>query len=235
MTGGMADNARPGLHGSVVDRLGLLVVSGELPRARCCGWRSWSRGSGSPGRWSGRRSASWSRWGWSRAAAGSASRPPGWSLFDPRIIAWRLDGEGRGEQLGSLGELRRAVEPAAAALAAWRATPAQCGVLTGAVMEMAVRGRSGGLESYLIADVLFHRTLLEASGNEMMGALSGAVAAVLAGRTHHRLMPDRPERAAIRWHAEVAQAVQAGDADAAERAMRDIVDEAARAMPGPDG
>jgi DNA-binding FadR family transcriptional regulator len=155
-----------------------------------------------------------------------------WNLFDPQIIGWRLDGPGRDEQLRSLGELRRGLEPVAAALAARRATPAQCGTLTGAVMDMAVHGRSGDLEAYLVADIRFHRTLLEASGNEMMAALSGVVAAVLAGRTHHHLMPAHPEPVAIRWHMEVAQAVQSGDADAAERAMRDIVDEATRAMLG---
>jgi DNA-binding FadR family transcriptional regulator len=90
-------------------------------------------------------------------------------------------------------------------------------------MDMAVHGRSGDLEAYLTADIRFHRTLLEASGNEMLAALSGVVAAVLTGRTHHHLMPARPEPAAIRWHAEVAQAIQAGDAAAAERAMHDIV------------
>ncbi|SFK74887.1 FCD domain-containing protein [Streptosporangium canum] len=104
-------------------------------------------------------------------------------------------------------------------------------------MQMAVHGRSGDLEAYLAADILFHRTLLEASGNEMLGALTGVVAEVLTGRTHHHLMPTRPEPAAIRWHAEVAQAVQSGDAAAAEHAMRNIVDEATRAMLGdvPDG
>ncbi|MEV4186106.1 FCD domain-containing protein, partial [Streptosporangium canum] len=121
--------------------------------------------------------------------------------------------------------------------AARHATPEQCGALTGAVMQMAVHGRSGDLEAYLAADILFHRTLLEASGNEMLSALTGVVAEVLTGRTHHHLMPARPEPAAIRWHAEVAQAVQSGDAAAAERAMRNIVDEATRAMLGdvPDG
>jgi hypothetical protein len=43
-------------------------------------------------------------------------------------------------------------------------------------------------------------------------------------------MPSRPEPTAIRWHAEVAQAVQAGDATAADRAMLDIVDEATQAV-----
>ena len=43
---------------------------------------------------------------------------------------------------------------------------------------MVVHGRSGDLESYLLADKVFHRTLLEASGNEMFRALNGVVAEV---------------------------------------------------------
>ena len=61
-------------------------------------------------------------------------------------------------------------EPVAAALAAERATPAQCGVLAGAVSDMVVHGTSGDLEAYLDPDTVFHRTLLEASGNEMLRA-----------------------------------------------------------------
>src|SRR5689334_19420375 len=40
-----------------------------------------------------------------------------WNVFDPRVIRWRLDGPGRADQLVSLGELRRGVEPVAAELA----------------------------------------------------------------------------------------------------------------------
>ena len=65
---------------------------------------------------------------------------------------------------------------AAARYAATRATPEQCGVLTKAVMDMAVHGRAGDLRPYLEADILFHRTLLEASGNEMLAALADVVA-----------------------------------------------------------
>ncbi|WP_141576837.1 FadR/GntR family transcriptional regulator [Actinomadura sp. WMMA1423] len=229
----MAETPPAGLHGSVLDRLGMLITSGDLPagevlrieqlEARFAVSRSVVREAirvlESMGMVTSRR----------RVGVTVAPRSV-WNVFDPQIIGWRLEGDGREEQLRSLGELRRGLEPVAAALAAGRATPAQCGALTGAVMEMAVHGRSGDLEAYLAADIRFHRTLLEASGNEMMGALSGVVAAVLTGRTHHDLMPAHPEPAAIRWHAEVAQAVQAGDAEAAERAMRDIVEEATRAM-----
>ena len=41
-----------------------------------------------------------------------------WNVFDPRVIRWRLDEGDRTEQLLSLSELRRGIEPVAAALAA---------------------------------------------------------------------------------------------------------------------
>jgi DNA-binding FadR family transcriptional regulator len=232
----MAEHPQTGLHGSVLDRLGMLITSGTLPAGEVLRMEQLEfrfKVSRSVIREAIRVLESMGMVTSRRRVGITVAPRTGWNLFDPQIIGWRLDGEGRDEQLRSLSELRRGLEPVAAALAARRATPAQCGTLTGAVMEMAVHGRSGDLEAYLTADVLFHRTLLEASGNEMMGALSGVVAAVLAGRTHHHLMPAYPEPAAIRWHAEVAQAVQSGDADAAERAMRDIVDEATRAMLDP--
>ena len=169
----------------------------------------------------------------SRRRVGTTVEPrERWNVYDPMVIRWRLAGSGRAEQLRSLSELRAGFEPVAAALAARRATPAHCGALTGAVMEMAVHARSGDFEAYLAADVLFHRTLLQASGNEMFGALDGVVAEVLSGRTHHGLMPATPEPAAVRLHADVAEAVQSGDPAGARRAMQAIIEEAAEAMLG---
>lgn len=167
----------------------------------------------------------------SRRRVGTTVAPiAAWNVFDPMVIRWRLAGPGRAAQLRSLSELRSGFEPMAAALAAQRATGEQCGLLTGAVMDMAVHGRSGDLQAYLTADVVFHRTLLAATGNEMLAALADVVAEVLAGRTHHGLMPVAPEPAAIRLHADVAQAVQSGDAPAARSAMEAIIREAAGAM-----
>jgi DNA-binding FadR family transcriptional regulator len=222
-----------GLHGDVLDGLGTLITSGELPTGAVLRGEQLERRFGvsrsvireairvleSMGLVTSRR----------RVGVTVAGRTA-WNLFDPHVIRWRLDGADRAGLLRSLGDLRRGVEPVAAALAAGNATPAQCGVLTGAVMRMAVHGRAGELGDYLQADILFHRTVLEASGNEMLSALTDVVTEVLRGRTQHGLMPQIPEGAAIRRHADVAEAVQSGDAGAAERAMRDIVDEATTAM-----
>ena len=153
-----------------------------------------------------------------------------WNVFDPRVIRWRLDMGDRTEQLLQLSELRRGIEPVAAALAAERASHHHCRILAAAVSDMVVHGRDGDLDSYLLADTVFHRTLLEASGNEMLRALAGVVEEVLSGRTHHGMMPDRPNPEAIALHDEVARAVRLGDAATAERAMRAIIEEAATAL-----
>ena len=158
-----------------------------------------------------------------------------WNVFDPRLIRWRLAGDDRAAQLQSLSELRRGFEPVAAALAAERATSEHCGILAAAVSDMVVHGHAGDLEAYLVADITFHRTLLEASGNEMYRALGGVVAEVLTGRTHHHLMPARPKPDAIELHEVVARAIRVGDASTAERAMRELIEEAAQAMSRPDG
>ncbi|KQU69541.1 GntR family transcriptional regulator [Phycicoccus sp. Root563] len=153
-----------------------------------------------------------------------------WNVFDPRVIRWRLDGPDREDQLLSLGELRRGFEPVAAELAADRATPEQCGAMVGAVMRMTVHAKSGDLEAYLQADQVFHTTMLEASGNEMLAALSNVVSEVLSGRTHHQLMPARPNPVAIRLHGDVAQAIGSGDGRAAAEAMTAIITEASEAV-----
>ncbi|MDO9381201.1 MAG: FCD domain-containing protein [Nocardioidaceae bacterium] len=153
-----------------------------------------------------------------------------WDPFDPRLIAWRLDSPARGEQLAVLGELRCGIEPLAARLAAARIDAAQSDRLRSAMLTMTSTARAGDLEAFLVADVEFHAVVLEASGNEMLAALSGPVTSVLRGRTRHGLMPPHPEPEAVRLHQEVAQHVISGDADAAEAAMAAIVVEATTAM-----
>ncbi len=163
----------------------------------------------------------------SRRRVGITIQPPEqWNVFDPRVIRWRLESSDRAAQLMSLSELRRGFEPAAAALAAQRADPHQCRIMAAAVSDMVMHGRSGDLDAYLLADKVFHQTMLEASGNEMFRALNGVVAEVLSGRTHHGLMPEKPNPAAIELHDQVARAIRMRDEAAAERAMRAIIDEA---------
>ncbi|MFJ7770303.1 FadR/GntR family transcriptional regulator [Streptomyces sp. NPDC097107] len=145
-----------------------------------------------------------------------------WNVYDPQVIRWRLAGSERPRQLRSLTVLRSAVEPVAAGLAARHATSEQCAELTECALGMVANSRGHKLEAYLFHDVAFHRVILTASGNEMFARLGGVVAEVLAGRTHHDVMFEDPDPAAVTLHVQVAEAVRARDADRAERLTREI-------------
>lgn len=215
------------LHGNLLTALGTAIVSGKYPRGHVLTLEGLSAEYGvsrSVAREAIRVLESMGMVE-SRRRVGITVQPvQRWNVFDPRVIRWRLDSGDRAAQLVSLSELRRGFEPAAAALAARRADPEQCRIMAAAVSDMVMHGRAGDLEAYLEADKLFHRTLLEASGNEMFGALSGVVAEVLAGRPHHGMMPAIANSAAIDLHDEVARAIRMRDEAAAERAMRAIID-----------
>jgi DNA-binding FadR family transcriptional regulator len=221
------------LHGNLLDALGTGIVSGEYSPGQVLTLESVSAQHGvsrSVAREAIRVLESM-RMVASRRRVGITIQPSEkWNVFDPTLIRWRLESGDRAAQLLSLSELRRGFEPEAASLAARRANPHQCRIMAAAVSDMVMHGRSGDLEAYLLADKIFHQTMLEASGNEMFRALNGVVAEVLAGRTHHGMMPATPNPTAIDLHDQVARAIRMRDEAAAERAMRAIIDEAASAV-----
>ncbi|MCQ4212961.1 FadR/GntR family transcriptional regulator [Streptomyces longispororuber] len=159
----------------------------------------------------------------SRRRVGVTVRPAEeWNVYDPRVIRWRLAGADRPRQLRSLTVLRSAVEPVAAGLAARYATAGQCAELTECALGMVATSRGNQLEAYLVHDIEFHRVVLTASGNEMFAHLGDLVAEVLSGRTHHQVMFEDPDPAAVTLHVQVAEAVREGNAERAEALTREI-------------
>ncbi|MBH0117524.1 FadR family transcriptional regulator [Salinibacterium sp. NG253] len=131
-----------------------------------------------------------------------------WSLYDPLVIRWRLEQTENGRQLRSLTELRSAIEPQAAQLAALHASNEAAGELLALAARMRAVGRSGDLELFLELDIRFHSLVLAASGNEMFARLDRVIAEVLTGRTNRGLMPSTPHEEALQLHVDVADAIQ---------------------------
>jgi DNA-binding FadR family transcriptional regulator len=235
--GPVADGLTPavftGLHASVVDQLGLAVGSGEL-------------GSGTVMRIEELEE----RYGVSRSVIREAVRvlasmgmvasrrrvgiqvlpATEWNLYDRQVIRWRLASPGRVAQLRSLTELRTAVEPQAARLAAMRAPLANASELMGLAGKLWAAGRDGDTELFLTLDIQFHKLVLASSGNEMFEKLNSLVAEILTGRTHYGLMPEHPHEEALQMHVDVASAIQRGNPADAHQAMLAIMERATAEM-----
>ncbi|MET8572481.1 FadR/GntR family transcriptional regulator [Streptomyces sp. NPDC004783] len=214
-----------GLHGRVLDTLGPAITAGEYPAGSVLRTDELAQRfevSRSVMREAVRVLESM-RLVESRRRVGVTVQPEcEWNVYDPQVIRWRLAGADRPRQLRSLTVLRSAVEPVAAGLAARNATADQCAELTECALGMVANSRGHRLEQYLFHDVAFHRVILTASGNEMFARLGGVVAEVLAGRTHHAVMFEDPDPAAVTLHVQVAEAVRERDAERAEHLTREI-------------
>lgn len=166
-----------------------------------------------------------------RRKTGATVNPIGrWNMFDPQVVRWRLSGRHRLDALHELSQLRSAIEPLAARLAASHASREQWAALTEAAIGMVSHSDHADETEYLEADSMFHRTLMEACGNLMIANLGDVVVATLEGRTQHELMPKSANQEALDLHSEVAALVRKGDGAGAEAAMRRIVDEADAAV-----
>lgn len=153
-----------------------------------------------------------------------------WNVYDPEVVRWRLETSGRLAQIQSLTELRIAVEPEAAKLAATRAPQEQAAEILALAGDLWVAGNETDSERFLELDIEFHRLILMASGNEMFSALHPLIAEGLTGRTHHGLMPERPHLEALQLHMDVAVAIQRSRSDDAHAAMEAIMDRAIAEM-----
>ncbi|GAA2177051.1 FCD domain-containing protein [Arthrobacter parietis] len=222
-----------GLHASVIDQMGLAIGAGE-----------WQSGSIM------RIEELEERYGVSRSVIREVLRvlasmgmvqsrrrvgvqvlpATEWNLYDPQVIRWRLASPGRVAQLRSLTELRTAVEPQAARLAAMRAPLADASELMGLAGKLWAAGQDGDTELFLKLDIQFHHLVLSSSGNEMFGKLNSLVAEVLTGRTHYGMMPDHPHEEALQMHVDVASAIQRGNAVDAHAAMLAIMERAMTEM-----
>src|SRR5262249_42906514 len=154
-----------------------------------------------------------------------------WSLLDPDVLEWMFESEPDLMLLNSLFELRNIVESAAAGLAAARRTPAQLKTLRSALDEMArhtlatPEGRG--------ADLQFHATLLEATGNPFIISLTSGVSAAISTTTIFKQRKGPLRRDPMPDHLRVFDAIAAKDPAQAQKAMSELINLARADTPSP--
>lgn len=159
----------------------------------------------------------------SRRRVGSEVLPLArWSVFHPKVIGWRIDSGSMRGQLTALTELRLALEPVAAALAAQRRSSTQATKLVGLADDLHDAGVRDDMDRFVTVDVAFHTLILHAADNELFAAHADSVSAALLGRAKHGLLP-HPVVHSFELHQAVADSIMRRDPVCAQSVMREIL------------
>lgn len=148
-----------------------------------------------------------------------------WNLLDPQIIAWRGASQQFVTQMHELLELRLGVEPLAARLAAVRMPEEDRVALRQAALDMESSLETEDAQQFFTADSLFHRLLLEGSGNTVIGQLADVTEAALQSRARVEPAAAELNTRSVRRHIALADAVIAGDPAGAEEMAKVILEE----------
>lgn len=143
-----------------------------------------------------------------------------WNLFDPDVLRWLLERKFSIDLLKHFNQLRVAIEPAAAALAAVHAEPSQLEAIDQGVARM--EAAEDGSDDILNADISFHVAVLRASNNPFFLQFRDVVSTALRSSIQftNRI---KGRSASVADHAAVRDAILRHHADGARVAMQRII------------
>jgi DNA-binding FadR family transcriptional regulator len=145
-----------------------------------------------------------------------------WNLLDPEVLGWFFVSRPDMPFVRNLFELRQVIEPAAARLAAERRSEADLRRMKEALALM--RLHTLATEQGRMADRDFHMALLDATRNEALVTLSASIASAVTWTTRFKQRERELPRDPIPDHERVFRAVAAGNAQAAARAMAQLLE-----------
>jgi len=153
-----------------------------------------------------------------------------WNLLDPDVLRWLLERKFSLSLLAELTEVRLAIEPMAARLAARHLTPETLAGLQRAIQRMKAAGR--GEDDALASDIAFHVAVLHASGNRFYMQFEEFIGTALRISIRLTNQIKGVAIANVSDHRRVLNAIEARDADKAQAAMDSILREVVRLIEG---
>lgn len=161
-----------------------------------------------------------------RPKRGTFVRPrEDWALLDGDLLRWQALNHSDDAFLDNLAEVRAIVEPAGARLAAERRNDDDLDALRAALDVLA--DPDAQADDVIQADLAFHRALLFSAHNELLQQMELVIETGLQARD--LLVHGQGTWAdSVPAHRAVFDAVAAADVDAAERAVRDLLEQADR-------
>ncbi len=158
-----------------------------------------------------------------RPKIGTRVRPRAeWNLLDPEVLAWHMQSAPMEAFIDELYVMRQMVEPTAAALAAGLHSPGLIERIADAYARME-RFRHGAGD-LVQADIDFHLSILNATGNHFLAALGGMIQASLectfklSWLGASRIQDDR-----LHQHLAILEAIREGAVELARTRMADLL------------
>ena len=146
-----------------------------------------------------------------------------WNLFDPDVLVWHARLGFSTAFLEHLGEMRMALEPEAAALAAIRRSPDQMAAIKGWMAKMSDPAILP--QAFVDADLGFHLAVADAAGNPFFLSISTLIEVALVAMltVSSPVESAKGLAASVAQHQAIADAISAGDSAAARKAMQAVV------------
>lgn len=157
----------------------------------------------------------------SRPKQGTIVQPTtSWNLFDTDVLRWLLERTFSVDLLRQFNQLRVAIEPEAAALAAMYADSNEREAIDAGLERM--KAAENGQDNTLDADIAFHVAILKASKNPFYGQFQDVVTTALRSSIQftNRI---KGHSASIADHAAVRDAIARQKPETARVAMRKII------------
>ena len=145
-----------------------------------------------------------------------------WNHLDPDILRWRFAGALDAKFVANVIELRRIIEPAAAELAATRATSSAVRAIQVALEQMTT---TADVKAHIAADIRFHLAILEAAGNDLLLGLRTSIEGALNFAIHLSTLSKDDGASSLALHRAVYEAIATRKPSVARAAMDRIVDQ----------
>lgn len=144
-----------------------------------------------------------------------------WGLLDDDVMAWHQSAPPKADFLRQLMDIRLLIEPKSARWAAERGTDDNLAAIETAQKRM--EEEQGATADFVIADALYHRTILRAANNDLLRALEGVIFSALLGSIRLTNQDPRDNESSIPFHRAVTDAIMARDGAEAEARMERLL------------
>ena len=158
-----------------------------------------------------------------KARVGTLVRDQGaWNMFDPDVLSWHMEAGIDAKFLRDLADIRFAIEPRTARLAAECRSAADLAEMERALRVM--RDSPSDSTGFADGDLLLHVTVANASGNRFMRSIGAVIDVALRASFRLSAPVEEGERATvIEAHEAIVDAIERRDGLAAAEAMRSVI------------